>query len=359
MRRFLFRLWFAIIATLAAGQSSGSLARTVAGSKVELPPVSTFSIVAIDSRNGDLGVAVASRYFSVGSVVPWAMADVGAVATQANVNVGYGQQAIDLLRQGMTAQQVLKKLLEDDRFEGKDGRQVAIVDAKGNVAAFTGPNAPKWAGDRQGKNWSAQGNILVGAQVPEAMGKAFEETNGELAEKLFAALKAGDAAGGDSRGRQSASMLVVRKGGGRNINNDRYIYINVDDSPDPFKELRRLLDLNLSYNYGDQMYKAFAANDLSKARSAAQKSLTYSPNNTNIHLQLGFLNYALGDKAASLNEFSQTRVLRPDDFAKRWQEEVDSPPFKSMRDDQEFMKKLFPPDGVPHVPQTTGKGPAQ
>ncbi|HEY6348231.1 MAG TPA: DUF1028 domain-containing protein [Candidatus Angelobacter sp.] len=329
-----------------------------ARAQVELPPVSTFSIVAIDPQNGDLGVAVASRYFSVGSVVPWAMAGVGAVATQANVNVGYGQQAIDLLRQGMTAQQVLKKLLEDDKFEGKDGRQVAIVDAKSNVATFTGPNAPKWAGDRQGKAWSAQGNILVGAQVPEAMGKAFEETNGELAEKLFAALKAGDAAGGDSRGRQSASMLVVRKGGGRNINNDRYIYINVDDSPDPFKELRRLLDLNLSYNYGDQMYKAFAANDLPEARSAAQRALSYSPNNSNTHLQLGFLNYALGDKAASLNEFSQARTLRPDDFVKRWQDEADSPAFKSMRDDQEFMKKLFPPDGVPPSPPAAGKGPA-
>jgi len=318
-----------------------------AKSPAALPTVSTFSIVAIDPKNGDLGVAVASRYFSVGSVVPWAMADVGAVATQANVNVGYGQQAIDLLRQGLTAQQVLKKLQEDDKFEGKDGRQIAIVDAKGNIATFTGPNAPKWAGDRQGKTWSAQGNILVGPQVPESMGKAFDETQGELAEKLFAALKAGDAAGGDSRGRQSASMLVVRKGGGRNINNDRYIYINVDDNPDPFKELRRLLDLNLSYNYGDQMYKAFAANDLPRARTAAQTALKYSPNNSNTHMQLGFLNYALGDKATALTEFNQARTLRPDDFVKRWQDEVDSPQFKSMRDDQDFMKKLFPPEGKP------------
>src|SRR5438445_12358618 len=143
-----------------------------------LPPVSTFSIVAIDPRTGEMGVAVASRYFSVGSVVPWAMADVGAVATQANVNVGYGQQALDLLRQGLTAPEVLKKIRACDKFPGKDGRQVAIVDAKGNVAAYTGPNAPNWAGDRHGKTWSAQGNILVGPQVPEAMGKAFEATQG-------------------------------------------------------------------------------------------------------------------------------------------------------------------------------------
>ncbi|HEV3317110.1 MAG TPA: DUF1028 domain-containing protein [Candidatus Angelobacter sp.] len=327
-----------------------TLSATVALVAQSLPPVSTFSIVAIDPQNGDMGVAVASRYFSVGSVVPWALAGVGAVATQANVNVGYGQQAIDLLRQGLTAQQVLQKLLEEDKFEGKDGRQVAIVDAKGNVAAFTGPNAPKWAGDRHGKTWSAQGNILVGPQVPEDMGKAFESTQGELAEKLFAALKAGDAAGGDSRGRQSASMLVVRKGGGRNINNDRYIYINVDDSPDPFKELRRLLDLNLAYNYGDQMYKAAAAKNMEKARTAAQKAVSYAPTNANSHMQLAFFDYALGDKAPALEEFSKARDLRPDGFAKRWQDEANSPEFKSMLDDKEFLKKLFPPDGVAPVP---------
>src|ERR1700739_4327085 len=125
-----------------------------------LPTVSTFSIVAIDPQTGEMGVAVASRYFSVGSVVPWAMADVGAVATQANVNVGYGQQALDLLRQGLTAPEVLKKILADDKFEGKDGRQVAIVDAKGNVAAYTGPNPPNRAGPRQGTTWSGQGKIL-------------------------------------------------------------------------------------------------------------------------------------------------------------------------------------------------------
>src|SRR5579863_6993727 len=207
--------------------------------------VNTFSIVAYDPVAGDWGVTVASRYFSVGAVVPWAEAGIGAIATQANVNVGYGPRGLELLRQGLTAKQVLDKLLAEDTFEGKDGRQVAIIDRDGRIATFTGPNAPNWAGDRQGKTWSAQGNILVGPQVPEAMGRAFEATQGELAEKLFAALKAGDDAGGDSRGKQSASMLVVRKGGGRNINNDRYVYINVDDNPDPLKELRRLLELNL------------------------------------------------------------------------------------------------------------------
>jgi uncharacterized Ntn-hydrolase superfamily protein len=307
-----------------------------------LPPVATFSIVAIDPRTGEMGVAVASRYFSVGSVVPWAMADVGAVATQANVNVGYGQQALDLLRQGLTAPEVLKKILADDKFEGKDGRQVAIVDAKGNVAAYTGPNAPKWAGDRQGKAWSAQGNILVGPQVPEAMGKAFEATQGELSEKLYAALKAGDTAGGDARGRQSASILVAKKLGGRNINNDRYVYINVDDNPDPFTELRRLLDLNLAYNYGDQTFKALDAGNIEKARAAAQQALRYAPNSFGSHMRLAFLNYLVGDKDASLEEFAKARALRPSDFDKQWKEEVDFDRFKPMAGDKEFLQKLFP-----------------
>jgi uncharacterized Ntn-hydrolase superfamily protein len=311
-----------------------------------LPPVSTFSIVAIDPQTEELGVAVASRYFSVGSVVPWAMADVGAVATQANVNVGYGQQALDLLRQGMTAPEVLKKILADDKFEGKDGRQVAIVDAKGNVAAYTGPNAPKWAGDRQGKTWSAQGNILVGPQVPEAMGKAFESTQGELAEKLFAALKAGDTAGGDARGRQSASMLVVKKQGGRNINNDRYIYINVDDNPDPFTELRRLLDLNLAYNYGDKTFKALDAGKLDQARTAAQQALRYAPNSFGSHMRLAFLDYLVGDKAGSLDEFAKARSLNPNSFDQQWKEEVQFDRFKPMLADKEFLQKLFP-NGAP------------
>jgi uncharacterized Ntn-hydrolase superfamily protein len=178
------------------------------------------------------------------------------------------------------------------------------------------------------------------------MGKAFESTQGELAEKLYAALKAGDAAGGDSRGRQSASMLVVRKGGGRNINNDRYIYINVDDNPDPFTELRRLLDLNLAYNYGDQTFKALAANDLKKAQAAAQIAGKYSPNDAGSHLRLGFISYLAGDKATSLDEFAKAKSLDASNFEKRWKSNVDSPRFKPMLEDKEFLEKLFP-GGIP------------
>ena len=289
-------------------------------------------------------------------VIAWVVAVVGVFAVASSVGdraannltlPGTGtQQAVDLLRQGMSAQDALKKILADDTFPGKDGRQVAIVDAKGNVAAYTGPKAPNWAGDRQGKTWSAQGNILVGAAVPEAMGKAFEATQGELAEKLYAALKAGDAAGGDSRGRQSASMLVVRKGGGRNINNDRYIYINVDDNPDPFTELRRLLNLNLAYIYGDQTFKAIDTGAMDKARTAAQKAVAYSPNSFGSHMRLAFLNYLVGDKAASLDEFSKTRALDPSHFDQQWKQEAQFDRFKPVAADKEFVGKLFP-EGAP------------
>jgi len=213
-----------------------------------VPAMATFSIVAYDPGTGEFGVAVASRYFAVGAVVPWAEADIGVVATQANVNVGYGPRALELLRKGLTAQQVVDALLNEDTFPNKEGRQIAVIDKKGNVAVFTGPQAPDWHGHRKGSNYSVQGNRLAGPQVVEAMSRAFENTKSELAEKLYAALKAGDDAGGDRLGRQSASILVVRKRGGRNINNDRYVFINVDDHPEPMKELRRLLDIQMSIN---------------------------------------------------------------------------------------------------------------
>jgi uncharacterized Ntn-hydrolase superfamily protein len=303
--------------------------------------VSTFSIVARDPVTGQMGIAVASRYFSVGSVVPWAEANVGAIATQADVNVGYGPKALELLRQGLTAQQATERLLAEDTFPGKDGRQFAIVDGRGNVVTYTGPNAPSWAGGQKGATWAAQGNILAGGQVPTAMGEAFGATQGELAEKLFAALKAGDAAGGDKRGRQSASMLIVCQECGRNTNNDRYLYLNVDDNPDPFKELRRLLDAALAYNYGDRAEKLFQVKKISAARQAAEKAVRYAPGNSDRHMDLGFLDYMAGDKSAALEQFLKAKTLDPD-FRKRWRAEVDyEKSFAPIEQDKAFMEKLF------------------
>jgi uncharacterized Ntn-hydrolase superfamily protein len=318
-----------------------SLRLAAATAEPPMTNVSTFSIVAIDPATGEMGVAVASRYFSVGSVVPWGMAGVGAVATQANVNVGYGQQALDLLRKGLSASQVKDELLNHDTFPGKDGRQFAIVDAKGNIAAYTGPNAPHWAGDRQGKTWSAQGNILVGPQVPKAMGEAYEATHGEFAERLYAALKAGDAAGGDARGKQSASMLIVQKGGGRNTNNDRPVYINVDDSPAPFEELRRLLNLNLAYLYEDRTGKALEQGNVDRAKELATNALHYAPDKPDLLILLGMVDYVSGDKQAAMAEMQKAKAIDP-----KFREEVESlanfiPRFKPILSDGDFTGKLF------------------
>src|SRR5262249_3870221 len=179
------------------------------------------------------------------------------------------------------------------------------------------------------------------------MGKAFEATPGELAEKLFAALKAGDAAGGGSRGRQSASVFIVGKGGGRNTNKECYVYINVDGKPDPFNQLARLLDLNPANNYGDQTFKAIDAGNMEKARAAAQKAVGYAPNSFGSHMRLAFLSYLVGDKAASLEEFAKAKGLNPNNFDSQWKLEVQFDRFKPMAGDKEFLQKLFP-DGVPH-----------
>jgi uncharacterized Ntn-hydrolase superfamily protein len=279
--------------------------------------MATFSIVAIDPRNGDLGVAVASRYFAVGTVVPWAEPGVGAIATQAGVNVGYGPRGLELLKQGLTAQQVLDTLLKEDTFGSTESRQIAIIDAKGNIATKSGGN--NWAGHKIGATWSAQGNILVGPHVVEAMGKAFEATNDDLVEKLWAALKAGDDAGGDSRGRQSASILVVRKGGGRNTNNDRLVYVNVDDHPDPFAELRRLLNIAQRGNYNTALNRAMTANQYQDALNAAQHLVRYEPLNPAQHITLGFVSYLAGRQDQALAAFNRAKELTlPDQFKAAW-----------------------------------------
>ncbi len=211
------------------------------------PPVATFSILGYDPATGEVGGAVQSRVFSVGNGVLWAEAGVGVAATQAIVDVSYGPQAIALLRHGLTPVEVVKKVWESDPDPRptdwtKFGRQFAVIDAQGNVAAYTGPKATEWAGDRQGTYCTAQGNILASGEVVSAMVKAFEETPGHLSLRLLAALEAGQLAGGDKRGMQSAAMLIVKKDGGVWLNNDVVLRLQVDDNPEPIKELRRLVE---------------------------------------------------------------------------------------------------------------------
>ena len=203
----------------------------------------TFSIVARDPATGELGVAVQSRSLAVGSRVPHAKAGIGAIATQASSNVAYGVEGLALLEKGAAPEEVVKRLTAaDDR---RDRRQVAVLDAKGRVKAYTGSGTTAWAGHVEGENYSVQGNILAGEAVVKEMARAFEQTKGELAMRLMAALDAAQAAGGDKRGVQSAAMLVVKAIDSPERTSDRWIDIRVDDSTNPLGELRRLLDLSI------------------------------------------------------------------------------------------------------------------
>jgi uncharacterized Ntn-hydrolase superfamily protein len=201
----------------------------------------TFSIVAADLDAGDWGVAVASKFPCVGAVVPWACAGVGAVATQSWANTSFGPEGLRLAAEGTEADEVLRRLLEAD--DGREDRQIGMVDAAGRAATFTGSRCMAWAGGATGRSFAAQGNILVGEQVVADLAAAFTETEGDLCDRLLAALLAGDAAGGDRRGRQSAALLVVREGGGYEGRNDRYIDLRVDDHPEAPAELARLFDV--------------------------------------------------------------------------------------------------------------------
>jgi len=207
--------------------------------------LSTFSIVAFDPTNGDLGIAVESKFLAVGAVVPFAQAGVGAVATQSWANTRYGPLGLEMLRQGLTPEQVGAGLIAGD--ESPAQRQFGIVDAQGRAYTYTGSGCFEWAGGKTGANFAAQGNILAGAQVIDALAQTFESSDGALADRLLEALTAGQTAGGDKRGQESAALLVVRAGGGYSGFNDRYIDLRVDDHPHPIEELARLLDLHRLY----------------------------------------------------------------------------------------------------------------
>ncbi len=206
---------------------------------------STFSIVAFDPKTNELGIAVESKFLSVGAVVPWAQAGVGAIATQSWANTAFGPRGLRWLKQGLTPKQVGAKLIAADK--GAAQRQVGIVDARGRAFTYTGEKCFHWAGGVTGKHFAAQGNILAGAAVVDALAETFVAAHGDLAERLVAALAAGQAAGGDKRGQESAALLVVRPKGGYGGFNDRYIDLRVDDHPTPIDELKRLLDLHRLY----------------------------------------------------------------------------------------------------------------
>jgi uncharacterized Ntn-hydrolase superfamily protein len=202
---------------------------------------STFSIVAFDNSNGDLGVAVQSKFIAVGAVVPWAKAGVGAIATQAWGNVSFGPRGLRMLEEGLSAPEALRKLLADD--VRPEVRQVAIVDSRGVTATHTGRECMDWAGHVTGPNYSCEGNILANSQVVKSMARTYEDTQGDLIAKLLASLSAGQGAGGDRRGQQSAALLVVREKGGYEGFSDRYVDLRVDEHATPIEELKRIFNV--------------------------------------------------------------------------------------------------------------------
>ena len=235
----------------------------------------TYSIVARDKETGELGVAVQSHYFQVGPVVPWAIAGVGAVATQSNVNISFGPLALDYLKAGYTAEQALKALLAGD--PEPQGRQVAIVDAAGNVATYTGPKSIPAAGHRSGDGFSAQANLMEKDTVWDAMYEAYTSARAPLAERMMAALEAAEAEGGDIRGRQSAAMLVVTgKPTGRSWE-DRIIDLRVEDAEDPNAELRRLLRIKRAYMALGASEAGAGKGDPAAAEAKLQEALSLAP----------------------------------------------------------------------------------
>jgi uncharacterized Ntn-hydrolase superfamily protein len=227
------------------------------------PLVHTYSIVARDSVTGEMGVAVQSHWFSVGSVVSWAEAGVGAIATQSLVNISFGPRGIDLLKQGKTAGEVSNILLESD--EGRDFRQLAIVDAKGNVSVYTGTKCIPDAGHAAGEQFSVQANLMLNDRVWPAMAEAYRKAEGPLAERMISALEAAQAEGGDIRGKQSAAILVVRGTSTGKVWEDRLIDLRVEDHPEPVLEIKRILKVYRAYEYMNQGDLAMEKNDVKSA----------------------------------------------------------------------------------------------
>jgi uncharacterized Ntn-hydrolase superfamily protein len=231
---------------LLVGVSACGHASRIVPADVDAAP-GTFSILGYDSDTGEVGGAVQSRVFSVGSRNIWADAEAGAVVTQATVDVSYAPQSLALLKKGLAPAAIVKQLWENDpdplpKVWSKHGRQFAVMNLKGEYAAFTGSTATPWAGHKGGKFCTAQGNILTGEAVVNDMVTAFEKATGHLSQRLVAALEAGQAAGGDKRGQQSAAMIIVKKGAGFWLNNDTVLRLQVDDSKEPIKELGRLVE---------------------------------------------------------------------------------------------------------------------
>lgn len=271
--------------------------------------IATFSIVARDSVTGELGVAVASRFFAVGAVVPWAKAGVGAVATQSFANTTFGWRGLELLEKGATPEEIVEILTRND--DNPKRRQFGIVSADGKSATYTGTDCLPWAGGRSGKDYAIQGNILTGENVVTAMEETFLKTKGTLADRLYAALLEGDKQGGDARGKQSAALLVVKDKAGYGGYSDRAIDIRVDDHAEPFVELGRLLNfaqMNYSWNEG---WTLFTQKKFKEALPFMEHAGKIAPDNPEVLYDLAVIRLAAGKKEDALKAIEKALTLNP------------------------------------------------
>jgi uncharacterized Ntn-hydrolase superfamily protein len=275
--------------------------------ELKASPVATFSIVAGDPAAGELGIAVASRFFAVGSVVPWAKADVGAVATQSFANTSFGWRGLELLERGLAPEEVVEVLVRND--DDPERRQFGIVAADGQSATYTGTGCLAWAGGRNGPNYAVQGNILAGEEVVAAMERTFLQTEGTLAERLYAALLAGEEKGGDARGKQSAAMLVVKRGAGYGGYTDDAINIRVDDHPEPFRELGRLLEyaqMNYAWN---EAWTLFTQGQYAAALPHMERTALLAPENAEVLYDLAVIRLAAGHEGGALKALEKALRL--------------------------------------------------
>jgi len=299
----------------------------------------TFSVVGYDPATGDLGVAVASKFLAVGSVVPFARAGVGAIATQAFANTTYGPRGLELLRRGLSPEEVIQRLIRDDPQH--EQRQVGIVDAKGRAATYTGKSCIRWAGGIAGKHFAVQGNILTGEAVVKAMADTFQRTQGELAKRLLTALEAGEKAGGDARGKQSAAILVVRKGGGYAGFDDRYIDLRVDDHPDPIPELRRLLTMQLAMRRQDRAFRLYNAKKYREAAAVFAEILKEAPNDANAHYNYACMLALVGEKRQALRHLEHALELDPS-LARIAERDNDLDTLRNLPEFKQLLKKYQP-----------------
>ena len=294
----------------------------------------TYSIVAADPATGEVGVAVQSKYFAVGAVVPWARAGVGAVATQAAGVAGYGPRILDLLEAGVVPAAAIEQALTDDN--ARETRQLGVVHASGVSATWTGSECNDWAGDVRADGYAAHGNILAGEAVVTAMARAYEQTQGELAERLMAALEAAEAAGGDKRGQQSAALMVERLGAARSSREriDRVVDLRVDDHEQPIAELRRLLELHARERAAGEAYVLYERGEHAAAAAVLRAALERFPSDATLLYNLACFESLAGERESALRHLTRAVDVDPS-FAGLARNDSD---FDAIRDGAEFRR---------------------